>query len=178
MTVKTKNGIVFLVKGTLPQQETNNQKQLDRESTTTMKTNSSLAEIRALEAKTAELRTKFETERNARLTDLHNEVGFETTEDLIKALVALTKPAKKAKKAKVERKARVSLTPESRAALIVDLTSDKFTNDELAAKYGISTATVQNVKKDAGLVKPTAASKDAEPAAPAAAAAAPATVAA
>ena len=133
----------------------------------------SLADLRALETKTAEMRSAFETARTERLTNLHTELDFESTDALISALKSIAKPAKKRVSKKDARKERVSLTPENKASLVADLTAGKYTNDELAAKYGISSATVQNVKKAAGLVKPTAAStpEASAPATPAAAAA-------
>jgi hypothetical protein len=123
---------------------------------------SKLAEISALQNRLQTLQTEATTEINNNLRALPAQFGFADVNTFIRAVRNAHKDAKpagrktrkvkKARKAKNgARKARASITPEKRALIIADLTA-KMPGLDVASKHGISLATVQNIKKAAGLV--------------------------
>jgi len=115
-----------------------------------------LAEISALESKLTALRNEASETLTATLRGLPASLGYDNADSLIKAIRAAnktkTRKVKASRKASGARKARASITPEKRAAIIADLTA-KMAPLDVATKHEISLATVQNVKKAAGLVK-------------------------
>ena len=86
--------------------------------------------------------------------------------DFIKALTAAAGKGKKVKSAKAKaakaakapkaakdgRRARTKITPELKAQVIAAVKADK-SGVEIAKAFGISMPSVQNIKKEAGLVK-------------------------
>lgn len=108
-----------------------------------------LAEVTALETQLAALRKEANDERVNVLKTIHADLGYENVDDLIKALRSVNS---KGSKRPAARKARASITPDKRAAIIADLTAGKAPLD-VANTHSISLATVQNIKKAAGLVK-------------------------
>ncbi len=114
-----------------------------------------IKELEQLRNQAAALKNKIEEERATKLASMHQEVGLESTEDLINALQGLAKaPAKKTKriKAPAKKKKRTRLTPAQKEK-IADAVKEGLKGTEAARKFGVSLATVQNIKKNFGLVK-------------------------
>lgn len=89
------------------------------------------------------------------MASMHEDVGLESTEALIDALQGLAKaPPKKKKRIKapaITRK-RPRLTPAQKEK-IANAIKDGLKGTEASRKFGVSLATVQNIKKSFGLVK-------------------------
>lgn len=92
------------------------------------------------------------TER--RLLHLPEKLGFKTLEDLIEALrnVQPQQPASKSKAKSNSRQKRTSLTPEIKAAVGKLVTAGE-TSAFAAKQMKISIASVNNIKKEFGLVR-------------------------
>ncbi len=90
-----------------------------------------------------------------KLLALPGKFGFKSVGELIEALRAAEKgggPAPKAKSAKAGRRKRAKITPEVKAK-VKAMASDGKTGAEIARAVGISLPSVQNIKKELGLVK-------------------------
>lgn len=132
-----------------------------------------IKEITNVRAKLAALEEEVAKQRKAALSVLHKEFGFESIEDLIEALKELVgakpargrgrkkgaagRPAKKAAKKAAARgegkkRKRAKVTPEMREQIIEAVKAGK-TGKAIAAEFGVSLPTVQNIKRDAGLTK-------------------------
>lgn len=121
-------------------------------------------QIAATKAKLEALEKKAAAEVSKKLTNLHKTVGFATRADLIAALQGLEAP-KRARKAKAagskkaarggakKRAKRTKITDELRAAVVEAAKAGKKGAD-IAAEFGISIPSLQNIKKAAGLTKP------------------------
>lgn len=114
-----------------------------------------IKELEQLQNQAAALKSKIEEEREAKLASMHEDVGLESTEALIDALQGLAKaPPKKKKRIKapaIKRK-RPRLTPAQKEK-IANAIKDGLKGTEASRKFGVSLATVQNIKKSFGLVK-------------------------
>lgn len=127
-----------------------------------------LQELSQYKAKIAELEKAVLSERQAQLQRLHTELGFETREELIKALrSAGTAPVKRAAKkaAPAEKKARrkrTTITPELRANIEAAVRSGA-TSAAIAKQFDVSVPTVQNIKRAAGLTRGAAGAEAAAP---------------
>jgi hypothetical protein len=115
-------------------------------------------ELEAAKAKVVELQESLEKELTQKLSRLPYEFGFEDLSSFIKALKAAAgtrkgrgKAAKASKTAKAGKRARI--TPEIKAQVKALVGEDK-TGAEIAKELGISLPSVQNIKKELGLVKP------------------------
>ncbi len=138
-----------------------------------------IAELEKAKAKIAQAEAKLATDRVAALSKLPGDYGYSNLNEFIKALKAAAgkagkgkgkkvKAAKAAKAPKAEKagkRTRAKITPELKQQVIAAVQDGK-SGAEIAKSFGISLPSVQNIKKEAGLVK-------ARAAAPAAAAAAP-----
>lgn len=135
-----------------------------------------LNELQAAKQKLASAEAKFAADRVNALSKLPAEYGYSSLNDFIKALKDATKgkkikasaksgkvkPAKATKISKAEKKAakqattqtgkRAKITPELKAKVIAAVNADK-SGAEIAKAFGISLPSVQNIKKEAGLVK-------------------------
>ncbi len=138
-----------------------------------------IKQLEAAKAKVAELENSLEKEIKQKLSRLHAEFGFSDLESFIKALKYAAgasrpgrkpgRPAKAAKAAKVEapkapkaekapkaagkkRGKRARLTPELKAQVKALVEAGK-TGAVIAKELGISLPSVQNIKKEFGLVK-------------------------
>lgn len=109
----------------------------------------SLDQIRASKERTLELETRLETQRLERLRQLHTELGYEDVDSLMKALKAAHG---KGRKGKSGSGGRSTITDEMKAKVVTLVKAGKLTANEIAEEVGISVASVQNIKKDAGLV--------------------------
>ncbi len=107
---------------------------------------SKIKEIENYKAKIAALEKEIAAERAAKLASLHLEVGLDSTEALIKVLKGLSKapPPKKGK--------RTRLTPGIKKN-IANAIKAGLKGTQAARKYGVSVPTIQNIKKEFGLVK-------------------------
>lgn len=148
-----------------------------------------LHELQSAKNKLAAAEAKFSADRVNALAKLPSDFGFSNLKDFIAAVSAASKGKKakapkgakaakapkaaKAAKAPKPAKAvkagkRTKITPELKAQVIAAVKVDK-SGAEIAKAFGISLPSVQNIKKEAGLVKARAAAPVA-PVAPAAAA--------
>ena len=113
-----------------------------------------LKEIASYKAKIAALEKAVAIEQNKKLIGLHKEVGLESTEALIAALKGLSKPARKGKKtAKASgRASRTRITSAIKAGVGKAVKAGK-KGSKIATQFGISIPSIQNIKKELGLVK-------------------------
>jgi hypothetical protein len=92
------------------------------------------------------------------LSSLHAKYGFETSSDLIKAIKASAggkrpgRVAKSASKGDKKKRKRAKITPEMKQKLKSMVEAGK-TGTVIAKSLGISLPSVQNIKKELGLVK-------------------------
>jgi DNA-binding NarL/FixJ family response regulator len=89
------------------------------------------------------------------LSSLHKKYGFETPHDLIKAIknsIGGKRAARGAKPAGGKKRKRAKITPEMKQKLKSQVEAGK-TGTEIAKSLGISLPSVQNIKKELGLVK-------------------------
>jgi hypothetical protein len=86
------------------------------------------------------------------LASLHKKYGFATTHDLIKALKDFAGGKRVAKSAGGKKRKRAKITPEMKQKLKSQVEAGK-TGTEIAKSLGISLPSVQNIKKELGLVK-------------------------
>jgi transposase len=119
-----------------------------------------IKELQDLQARAADLQKTIETERIRELAALPGRYGFDSVEAFIKAVRAAGggKGKKRGRKAKVKaaapagKRTRAKLTPELKSKVIAAVQAGK-TGSAVAKEFGISLPSVQNIKKEAGLVK-------------------------
>jgi len=117
-----------------------------------------IKELAKLKAAVAKLESKVMVAREAELATLHQTFGYEKLKDFIKALkqAASHRPravkVKGTKPAKVRKQKRGKITPEVKAHVKAAVEAGK-SGLEIGKLLGISPASVQNVKKELGLVK-------------------------
>jgi hypothetical protein len=122
-----------------------------------------LNQLKAARAKVASLEQSIQNKLNRELAALPEKYGFESAADLAKAIVAASgkrpgrKPGKAAKtKAKAagggRRRKRAKITDAMREEVKKMVEAGK-TGSEIAKAVGISLPSVQNIKKQLGLVK-------------------------
>lgn len=127
--------------------------------------NDIVKELKAARAKLAALETSLAKSRRQNLVGLHREHGFVNVEDFLAAVRDASRgsgghrtgPAKaaKAKAAPAggkKRAQRTRITPEIKQA-VKSLVRDGRTGAQIASELGISLPSVQNIKKELGLVK-------------------------
>jgi hypothetical protein len=116
-------------------------------------------ELEAAKAKVVELEQSLEKELTQKLSRLPYEFGFDDLGSFIKALKSAAgsrkgrgkgKAVKAAKPGKRGKRARI--TPEIKAQVKALVNDDK-TGAQIAKELGISLPSVQNIKKELGLVK-------------------------
>jgi len=114
-------------------------------------------ELQAAKAKVAALEQSLAKELKQNLAKLPSEYGFDNLPAFIKALKAASgarrgpKPAKAAGKSG-KRGKRARLTPELKDKVKSAVNAGK-TGAAIAKEFGISVPSVQNIKKEFGLVK-------------------------
>jgi AraC-like DNA-binding protein len=121
-----------------------------------------LTELSALNAKATEMAAALQAERLAALRELPAQFGFTTNEEFLNAFREATgtkvgkgrKSPKSAAAADAPRH-RASITPEKRKEFITTLKkhNDEKTALEWAQHFGVSVATVQNLREEAGVVE-------------------------
>ncbi len=115
-----------------------------------------IQELSALQAKAAKLQAAIETERTAELAALPGKYGYDSVKAFIKALKAAAGGGRRkrgaAKKAAGGKRKRAKITPELKAQVKAAVEAGK-TGAAIAKELGISLPSVQNIKKEFGLVK-------------------------
>ncbi len=122
-----------------------------------------IQELQALQAKAAELQKSIEAERTRELATLPAKYGYDSLPAFIKALKAAVSGAPKrrgraaakpaaAKKAAGGKRTRTKITPELKEQVKAAVEAGK-TGAAIANEFGISVPSVQNIKKEFGLVK-------------------------
>lgn len=116
-------------------------------------------ELQAAKAKVAALEQSFAKELNQRLASLPAEYGFDNLPAFIKALKGASGSRRGPKAAKStiiaggkRRGKRARLTPELKDKVKAAVNAGK-TGAAIAKEFGISVPSVQNIKKEFGLVK-------------------------
>jgi len=123
-----------------------------------------IKQLQALQAKADELQKTIEAERMQELAALPAKYGFDSLPAFIKVLkgAASTKGKGKGKRTKAKTKAAAKPTGKRTRAKITDETKAKVKamveagakGSAIAKDLGISLPSVQNIKKELGLVKP------------------------
>lgn len=108
-------------------------------------------------AKASELQTQIDRERARTLVHLHEDYGFETAAELIKAIRAAAGSRRGRRRGRPAGKARrhrkhARITAEMREQVKAALRAGK-TGGEVAVDFGVSLPSVYLIKKAAGLVK-------------------------
>jgi hypothetical protein len=115
-----------------------------------------LQEIEQYKTKIAELEKELVNERKQKLASLHSDLGYGSRAELIAALQGLESKPRRGKgsagAAKKPRGKRARITPEMRDQIKQALLAGKKGSD-VAREFKISVPTVQNIKKEIGLVK-------------------------
>lgn len=109
-----------------------------------------LKTIAAYKSKISALEKEVAAERQKKLVSLHKEVDLESTEALISALKGLKKSPRKARAPKKGKRTRI--TPAIKAGVGQAVKAGK-KGAEIARDFGISIPSIQNIKKELGLVK-------------------------
>jgi hypothetical protein len=108
-----------------------------------------IKELADLEAKTLELKKAIARERASELAGLPGKYGYASLKEFIAAIKALGSKKGRSK----GRKKRVRITPELKASIVKALKGKKAAS-AVAKESGVSMASVNLIKKAAGLVKP------------------------
>lgn len=113
-------------------------------------------QLQAAKAKVAALEQSIVKERSQKLAKLPAQLGFDSVEDLIAALKEVSGGGKGGKAAKAgkpgKRAKRAKITPEVKDKVKEAVKAGK-TGAAIAKDLGISLPSVQNIKKELGLVK-------------------------
>lgn len=116
-----------------------------------------IKQLQELQAQAANLQQSIEAERTKELAALPAQYGFDSVESFIKAVRAAGgkgkgKRGRKPKAAAGGKRSRTKITPELKQKVIAAVNAGK-TGAAIASEFGISLPSVQNIKKEAGLVK-------------------------
>ena len=113
-------------------------------------------QLQAAKAKVAALEQSIVKEQSQKLAKLPAQLGFDSVADLIKALKQVSGGRKAGKVAKAgkpgKRAKRAKITPEVKDKVKEAVKAGK-TGAAIAKDLGISLPSVQNIKKELGLVK-------------------------
>lgn len=116
-----------------------------------------IQELNELRLQAAKLATSIEQERIAELSALPGKYGYSSVEEFIKALkqAAGVRGKRKGKtvaaSAKPGKRSRAKITPELKEQVKAAVLAGK-TGAQIAAELGISLPSIQNIKKEFGLV--------------------------
>jgi DNA invertase Pin-like site-specific DNA recombinase len=111
-----------------------------------------LKQLTEYQTKIVELQNSIEQERKGALAHLHEEYGFNTPGELIKALREATSSKGIRKGRGGRRRKHARITPELREKIKVAIQSGK-TGTQVAKEFGVSVPSIHNIKKEFGLVK-------------------------
>jgi DNA-binding NarL/FixJ family response regulator len=131
-----------------------------------------IAELAKAKAKLAQAEAKLAADRVAALAKLPSDYGYSNLNEFIKALKAAAGKAGKGKKSKAAKAPKAPKAPKAakgkRAKITAEVKADVKamvdagkTGQEIAKALGISQPSVQNIKKELGLVKARAAAPEA-----------------
>lgn len=118
-------------------------------------------ELALLQAKAAKLQAAIESQRSSELASLPSSYGYSSLNDFIKALKAAAGSGRGKKAAKgrgrpaakkAGRRKRAKITSELKSQVKAAVEAGK-TGAAIAKEFGISVPSVQNIKKELGLVK-------------------------
>jgi hypothetical protein len=105
------------------------------------------------QAKVAELQTQVEKERTRALAHLHEEYGFASVKELIKAIRrAAGRGGRRAGRKSSGHRKHARITAELKVKIKGAIQKGK-TGSQVASEYGVSLPSVYNIKKAFGLVK-------------------------
>lgn len=132
-----------------------------------------IAELEKAKAKLAQAEAKLSADRASALAKLPSDYGYNNLNDFIKALKASAGKALKVNKmSKVSTKAAKTAGPRTRAKITPEIKQQVIAavqagtaGSKIAKDFGISLPSVQNIKKEAGLVKARSAATPEVPAA-------------
>ncbi len=127
------------------------------------------------QAEVAALENELRAAREAQFTELPAKLGLESIDAVIRALAPHASPrlkgalnqvlgvkepaparrvaAKAEAPAKAEKRKRTTITPELKEQIVKALQAGDKTVGAVATEFGVSGATVNNIKRDAGLTK-------------------------
>lgn len=123
-----------------------------------------IKQLQALQAKASELQKSIESERAQELAGLPERYGYDSLQSFIRALKGASgsrsrrgrRPAAKKSSAPAakggRKRKRAKITPEMKQQVKEAVSSGK-TGAQIAKELGISVPSVQNIKKELGLVK-------------------------
>ncbi len=124
-----------------------------------------IKQLQALQAKAKELQESIESERTQELASLPERYGFESLEAFVRALREAAgrrsgrgrrggrgRAAKTAAKSTGKKRSRAKITAETKEQVKAGVQAGK-TGAQIAKELGISLPSVQNIKKELGLVK-------------------------
>ncbi len=119
-----------------------------------------IKELEAARAKVADLENALAKERKQQLAGLPRQYGFDNLDDFIKAIRGAGNAPRRGRKPKAavvtaapkKRGKRARITPELKEGVKSAVAAGK-TGAEIAKQFGISVPSVQNIKKEFGLVK-------------------------
>jgi hypothetical protein len=116
-----------------------------------------IKELEAAKAKVLELESTLAKERRQQLASLPKQFGFENLEDFIRAVREASGSARRGRPAKAavrgqKRGKRARITPELKEKVKAAVQAGK-TGAAIAKEFGISVPSVQNIKKEFGLVR-------------------------
>jgi hypothetical protein len=111
-----------------------------------------IKELEAARAKVAALEESLQSDLKHKLAGLPAEYGFTDLKAFIKALKAASGRGAKGKAPQGKKGKRARITPEVKAQ-VKELVGQEKTGAQIAKQLGISLPSVQNIKKELGLVK-------------------------
>ncbi|MGA3008191.1 MAG: helix-turn-helix domain-containing protein [Opitutaceae bacterium] len=114
-----------------------------------------IKQLNEYQSKVDALKKAIDEQLKHDLSALHKTYGFETPQALIKAIKASAgakRPGPAAKPVGKRKRKRAKITPEMKQKLKSMVEAEK-TGTEIAKTLGISLPSVQNIKKELGLVK-------------------------
>ncbi len=114
-----------------------------------------IKQLQELQAQAADLQKSIEAERAQELAALPARYGFDSVESFIKAVRATASKGKRRRKPKKPaggKRGRTKITPELKQSVVAAVNAGKI-GAAIASEFGISLPSVQNIKKEAGLVK-------------------------
>ena len=122
-----------------------------------------IKQLQALQAKADELQKSIEAERTEELASLPERYGYDSLPAFIRALKdAVGSGARRGRKSRAaaapaaakggRKRRRAKITPEMKGQ-VKSLVQDGKTGAQIAKELGISLPSVQNIKKELGLVK-------------------------
>lgn len=111
-----------------------------------------LKELKAAQAKIAALEKSIADDMSRELAALPAKFGFGGTQAFLKAVKAASSGGRGRKKAGAKRRKRAVITAATKAK-VKELVAAGKTGNQIAKAAGISVPSVQNIKKELGLVK-------------------------